>query len=259
MGPVVTQYQQMAQTGATPEQASLVEGQLTWLCLIVGAVIRGRLTSSAADSQEPLDGALASSVLVLLTSCDAGFHATRYAEPSRQRLDAAILSFFQGFRKVYVGEQAMHASKVYQALTERLGLQNHLAVLSVMLEKIAKNLQSYRWTGAQGFEMITGTLADDRSTLTATPARARRSSETVIGQTLELFKDLSDGYMSGKLLLKLEGSQFILTNHTADYFGFLKDPSNSRWRTLYYSTLARLLFLEDSPGKFRTFVLPLHR
>ena len=29
----------------------------------------------------------------------------RYGEHSRQRLDLALLSFFQNFRKVYVGEQ----------------------------------------------------------------------------------------------------------------------------------------------------------
>jgi exportin-7 len=43
---------------------------------------------------------------------DTGFHATRYPEHSRQLLDTATLAFFQNFRKVYVGEQAMHSSKV---------------------------------------------------------------------------------------------------------------------------------------------------
>ena len=39
-------------------------------------------------------------------------HAQRYGERSRQRLDLAILGFFQSFRRVYVGEQVMHSSKV---------------------------------------------------------------------------------------------------------------------------------------------------
>ena len=41
----------------------------------------------------------------LLRVVDQGLHQQRYAERSRQRLDSAILSFFQGFRKVYIGEQ----------------------------------------------------------------------------------------------------------------------------------------------------------
>lgn len=36
---------------------------------------------------------------------DAGGHATRYSETTRQRLDIAVLNFFQSFRKVYIGEQ----------------------------------------------------------------------------------------------------------------------------------------------------------
>jgi len=62
--------------------------------------------------QETIDGDLAVRVFGLLQLVDSGFHQSRYAERSRQRLDLAILSFFQSFRKVYVGEQVMHSSKV---------------------------------------------------------------------------------------------------------------------------------------------------
>jgi len=44
-------------------------------------------------------------VFKLLQVMDAGGHATRYGEPTRQRLDIAVLNFFQSFRKVYIGEQ----------------------------------------------------------------------------------------------------------------------------------------------------------
>jgi len=66
----------------------------------------------AADAQETIDGDLAARVFGLLQAVDTGAHAQRYGEHSRQRLDIAILGFFQGFRKVYIGEQVMHASKV---------------------------------------------------------------------------------------------------------------------------------------------------
>jgi exportin-7 len=45
--------------------------------------------------------------------------------------------------QVYVGEQAMHSSKVYTRLNERLGLSDHLMVLNVVLGKIATNLKVY--------------------------------------------------------------------------------------------------------------------
>lgn len=43
---------------------------------------------------------------------DNGCTSQRYGEISKQRLDRAILTFFQHFRKSYVGDQAMHSSKV---------------------------------------------------------------------------------------------------------------------------------------------------
>ena len=70
----------------------------------------------AAAPQETIDGDLAARVFGLLQVVDTGAHAQRYGEHSRQRLDIAILGFFQGFRKVYIGEQVMHASKVRLAI-----------------------------------------------------------------------------------------------------------------------------------------------
>ena len=72
-------------------------------------------------------------------------------------------------------------------------------------------------------------------------------------------QDLAAGYMSGKLLLKLEAVAFILANHNSENFTFLEEPGNSRARSLFYHTLARLLFMEDTPAKFKTFVAPLQQ
>lgn len=46
---------------------------------------------------------------------------------------------------------------------------------------------------------------------------------------------------------------------SADYFPFLSEPSNLRNRTTFYHTLARLLFMEDTPAKFKSFVAPLQQ
>ena len=74
-----------------------------------------------------------------------------------------------------------------------------------------------------------------------------------------LQQDLASGYMSGKLLLKLEATGFILTHHTREHFAFLDDPANARNRTTFYYTLSRLLFMEDTPSKFKAFMAPLNK
>ena len=72
-------------------------------------------------------------------------------------------------------------------------------------------------------------------------------------------QDLATGYMSGKLLLKLDAVAYMLAHHTSQYYTFLDCPVNSRNRTVYYATLSRLLFMEDTPTRFKTFVQPLQQ
>ena len=66
---------------------------------MIGAIIKGRLTTGSTDAQELLDGDLATRALSLLEVADSEFHQPRYGEESRQRLDVALLTFFQHFRK----------------------------------------------------------------------------------------------------------------------------------------------------------------
>ena len=213
------------------QQLQAMEGQLTWLVHIIGAIIRGRQSSSSsAEPQEVIDGELAARVFQLIQVTDTGSHVQRYSQNSKQRLDLAILSFFQNFRRVYVGDQAMHSSKqLYSRLNELLGLQDHLMVLNVIVGKIATNLKCYA------------------------------QSEEVIEQTLNLFQELAAGYMSGKLLLKLDAVNYILEHHTREYFPFLDEYNNSRNRTIFYFTLGRLLFMEDSSAKFKAFISSLQQ
>jgi exportin-7 len=82
-------------------------------------------------------------------------------------------------------------------------------------------------------------------------------SPEVVAATLALFQDLSAGYMSGKLLLKLDATAFLLRHHSAEHFPFLAAPENARARTTFYLTLARLLFMDDAPGSFKAFAAPL--
>lgn len=227
LDPIVAAFSRLASTPPDdPRQFVLLEGQLTWMIWIVGAIVRGRLSSSSAESQEVVDGDLSARMFGLLQVMDSGNHTSRYGERSRQRMDIAMLTFFQNFRKVYVGEQAMHSSKVYTRLSEKLGLQDHLMVLNVTVTKLLTNLKVFA------------------------------TCEEVISMTLNLFQDLAAGYMSGKLLLKIDTINFMLTNHSQEHFPFMQEYCNTRNRTTFYFTLGRLLFMEDTPGQFKAFMSP---
>ncbi|XP_020086348.1 exportin-7 isoform X2 [Ananas comosus] len=230
MEPILQAYTERARSQApgNVNDLSVIEGQIAWLVHIIAAILKIRQTTGCSlESQELIDAELAARVLQLISITDSGLHSQRYNEISKQRLDRAIITFFQNFRKSYIGDQAIHSSKLYLRLSELLGLHDHLVLLNVIVGKIATNLKCYT------------------------------ECEEVIDHTLSLFLELASGYMTGKLLLKLDSIKFIIGNHTRENFLFLEEYRCSRSRTTFYYTLGYLIFMEDSPVKFKTSMEPL--
>ncbi|XP_009125626.2 exportin-7 isoform X1 [Brassica rapa] len=230
MEPLLQSYRERAhQQFADNSELTLIEAKLSWLVHIVAAIVKIKQCSGCSvETQEVLDAELSARVLQLVNVMDSGLHTQRYGEISKQRLDRAILTFFQNFRKSYVGDQAMHSSKqLYERLKELLGLHDHLVLLNLIVGKIATNLKCYA------------------------------ESEEVISHTLSLFLELASGYMTGKLLLKLDTVTFIISNHTREQFPFLEEYRCSRSRTTFYYTIGWLIFMEDSSIKFKTSMEPL--
>lgn len=213
--------------GASRLEISIQEGRLTWLVYIIGAAIGGRMSFNSADEHDAMDGELVCRVLQLMTLTDS-----RLAQGGCEKLELAMLSFFEQFRKIYVGDQVQKTSKVYRRLSEVLGLTDESMVLSVFIRKIITNLKY--WS----------------------------SSEQIITKTLQLLNDLSVGYSSVRKLVKLEEVQFMLNNHTSEHFPFLGNNmqiSDMRCRSTFYTSLGRLLMVDlgEDEEKFDLFMVPL--
>lgn len=78
-----------------------------------------------------MDGELVCRVLRLMNLTDS-----RLAQSGCEKLELAMLSFFEQFRKIYVGDQVQKNSKVYRRLSEILGLNDEATVLSVFIRKV---------------------------------------------------------------------------------------------------------------------------
>ena len=61
--------------GQDTVQIEVLEGQMTWLVHIIAAVVKCRLSSSTAESQETIDGDLAARAFGLLQIVDSGYDA----------------------------------------------------------------------------------------------------------------------------------------------------------------------------------------
>ncbi|CEM08647.1 unnamed protein product [Vitrella brassicaformis CCMP3155] len=259
-------FEQVTTQGQAGQLSQVVfEKKVTWLVYMIAAFIAGtanmktpvasggnsdRIDQPAAPAVPPhvITGELSSRVFQLINLTDSQSSAP-------EDLELAYLYFLEQFRKVYFG---MHAKQIFQAeVTERLctvlGLKDDDAVLGLLINKIGRNFQQ------------------------------RVHLEQVIKKSLQLFYELAAGInivhttgggpgeragpiygsplliVSGRLLLKNETVQSILQRHNHTQFTFLQVPSYGKYRTMYYHTLGKLLFMEvkDNKEPFEEFMQPL--
>ncbi|CAH2275086.1 exportin-7 isoform X2 [Pelobates cultripes] len=223
-------YQELLQSGSAPSmELTVQEGRLTWLVYIIGAVIGGRVSFASTDEQDAMDGELVCRVLQLMNLTDS-----RLAQAGNEKLELSMLSFFEQFRKIYIGDQVQKSSKLYRRLSDVLGLNDETMVLSIFIGKIITNLKYWG------------------------------RCEPITSKTLQLLNDLSIGYSSVRKLVKLSAVQFMLNNHTSEHFSFLginsqSNLSDMRCRTTFYTALGRLLMVDlgEDEEQFSQFMLPL--
>lgn len=98
---------------------------------IIGSAIGGRVSFNSNEDHDAMDGELVCRVLQLMNLTDS-----RLPQGGCEKLDLAMLSFFEQFRKIYVGDQVQKNSKVYRRLSEVLGLNEEATVLSVFIRKM---------------------------------------------------------------------------------------------------------------------------
>jgi len=219
MDPAIAKLLALGGGGAQPpERVEVVEGELAWMIYIVGAVVGARGTSRSSDEHELLDGDLSARVFQTLQWLEMRQSLPgATASATLQRLELAVLYFFQYFRKAYVGEQAnVGSTHIFTRLGERCGVGDLMTVLGVIMNKTMSNLKT--WC----------------------------RHEEIVEKSLALLNELASGYSSGKALLKLDVVLYALQHHGPQSFPFLAQSGNSRHRTTFYTTLTRILLTDDN-------------
>lgn len=238
------------------QYVAILEGQLTWMMYIIGAIIGGLSwnTGPAHEGEEKLDAEIARRAFQLAQLNTEWLKHTQGRDKCDSRLELAILFFFQHFRKVYMVDgqgssvTSLHASlligggapyeqnanrtsmkqKATAEMFEAMGLGAQPQMVEFMVTKIVNNLKY--WADAE--EVLSGTLA--------------------------LFLEVSSGG-SGKTLLNLDDIQHLIENHTPEHLPFLVHPQNYKQRTALHATLARLIFhqsVDNLQDTFNRFMKP---
>jgi exportin-7 len=257
--PLLAQYQDLMgrmgtnSTSSAPadiqQQMAIIEGQMTWLTYMIGAIVGGHSWSSAhmGEGEETIDASLSRRTLQLAQGVDYRLTSSNGLGRSESQLELALLFYFQNFRRVYMfmwDQMASSSSnsatgdslsvgmivakldsapstkqKIYQRMFEHLGMGDHTVVANIIATKMGNNLKFWP------------------------------EDQEIVGKTLELFHDMAGGYSSSKLLLTLDTVRFLAMHHTEDHFPFLSIPGNVRHRTTFHATLTRLLLSPNGEEK----------
>lgn len=113
------------------------EDQLTWLVYIIGGVIGGRISYNVGNSEEHdmYDGELVVRVLQLMQFINNRLEQSN-GHTCCEKIDLALLNFFEQFRKIFIGDQVQKCSKVYRRMSELLGIQDETMWLNVVTTKM---------------------------------------------------------------------------------------------------------------------------
>ncbi|KRX44624.1 Exportin-7 [Trichinella murrelli] len=196
-------------------QTTILENKLTWLIYIIGGLLTERSGGSTLDEVEQIEADLICRVLQLMQLTDAVLAQRR----GSARLESSYLWFLECFRKVYVSDTSRRMSKVFQKLSNVLGVSDETALLTILVRKAIQNLKNF--TGNQ----------------------------TLLSDSMKLIDNLSDGYSAAKIVSTLQDVNFLMNNHTAQHFPLLGldvDIKTMKLRTQFYFTLSRLVNLTCS-------------
>ncbi|KRX20843.1 Exportin-7-A [Trichinella nelsoni] len=209
-------------------QTTILENKLTWLIYIIGGLLTERSGGTTLDEVEQIEADLICRVLQLMQLTDAVLTQRR----GSARLESSYLWFLECFRKVYVSDTSRRMSKVFQKLSNVLGVTDETALLTILVRKAIQNLKNF--TGNQ----------------------------TLLSDSMKLIDNLSDGYSAAKIVSTLQDVNFLMNNHTAQHFPLLGldvDIKTMKLRTQFYFTLSRLVNLtcgENVEEEFNRLLAP---
>ena len=127
------------------------------------------------------------------------------------------------------GSGENEVSDIFDALgKQHAGLNSAAGVMNLIVEKICSNIRNWHDT------------------------------DTLLGETLEVFVELVSTYSNSKTLLSLESVNFLVHNHVGQHFPFLGYDSDNKHRVTFYGALSRLVFSssEDLNNCFDSFIAP---
>jgi len=257
-------YSQMLQHPRSPELAQqilVVEGKMTWLTHMIGAVIGSQSPSDPRRTSVELewDGQLSVCVFKLVNIIDFQLGQTGGEGKCDAKLEVAILSYFKSFKKAYMMDSGCLGSSIPGGSPAHPLLALALSYGSGTRSDDSRDGHS---EAASIFDsMKIGNLNEVMGIVVnkvCNNIKFWHKTDMILESTLEVFVELVSSYSSSKTLLKLDTVNFLVSNHTGENFPFLGYDSDNKFRITFYSAMSRLVFsaAEDLANNFDVYIQP---
>ncbi|KAJ1867918.1 hypothetical protein LPJ78_000617 [Coemansia sp. RSA 989] len=210
---MAAEYQEMLRAG---RDVTVIEQQLAWPVYAVAACIGARQPYRSLPDDDRRDGEMFATVLELDRLVQQRMQSG-IAAPPCEPLELALLQAHVAFRTSFIGEGGHKVTAVFSQLSSMVGLQDSSSVLDLILQKVLFNLRTW-------------------------PAQSM-----VVQKSLQLFSDMTAGYVSVRQVAKLDTIKLLLANHSSEQLQFLQAIDEYKQRALYYGGLARVLFAAETP------------
>lgn len=247
------------------QQIKVVEGRLTWLTQMVGAIIGSSpMTgeSRKVKAETAWDGQLARCVFQLVQMINYRLTATNGAGKCDVKLETALLTYFSAFKRAYLSDAVSSMSNGGGSSSMTVGGAMAHPLLSFALSHSSnagdmdsgENVSAFDSLGIGDVSSIMNTIVNK----ICNNIRFWQRSDAVLEHTLDVFVELVSSYSSGKTLLALESVDFLVRNHVGAHFPFLGFDNDNKYRITFYTVLSRLVFssAEDLNNSFDMFVEP---
>ena len=251
-------------------QITVIEGRLTWLTLMVSAIICTSPMSGDSrkvKAETAWDGQLARCVFQLVQVINYRLTATNGAGKCDSKLESAILTYFGAFKRGYLSDAVKSMTGASRGsgpstLSMVGGSMAHPLLSFALSHNGVSDMDSMGDEDITGFDALgIGDMSSIMNTIVnkiCSNIRFWQHEESVLEQTLDIFVELVSSYSSGKTLLSLESVDFLVRNHIGSQFPFLGFDNDNKHRITFYTVLSRLVFssAEDLNNSFDLFVEP---
>lgn len=195
-------------------------GRLVFLLYVFGALISPKVSLKLSAQNEDVDAKIVDNVFSTMIYIQKLMDKNLFCKYF-ENYELSLLYFIDSFRQSYLGDRAQRYANLFSYLANNFGLPDVQSVMDTFCRKILSNLQNWHQNGR------------------------------IIKRTVMSLDEICSGFTNLKKLSHVQSIKEALSSHKT--FKFLKEEASHKYRTVFYSSLSRVLLSGEASSLEKNF------